>query len=97
MKYIQYKNIKIINKFQKIEFLKIYYKSLFFSLSLTNYIRGYFYKKLILLFNLSNYSLFKNRCFFNLYSRNTIKKYNLSRFIFKLKASYGFISGVRRL
>ena len=97
MRYIYYKNIQNILKFKKLEFFKVFYKSLFFSLSLTNYIRSYFYTKLILFFKKYNFFFIRSRCVFNLYSRNLIKKYNLSRFMFKFYANNGYITGIRRL
>lgn len=96
MKYINYKNIFRIKTFKKLEFFKIFYKSLFFNLSLSNFIRSYFYSKLFKLLNLSR-SSFKFRCFKNFYSRNLVKQYNLSRFFFKYYSNNGYISGLKRI
>lgn len=94
MQYIKHKFLRRLKLFFKKEYFKIFYKGLFFNLSLTNFLRGYFYKKLLNFVNLS--SSLKNRCFFNNSSKGLLKQYRMSRHVFKYFVNFGLISGMIR-
>jgi len=94
MKYLIAKNKKNRNKYNLLEKKKLLLKSISKNVFLTNKYRIFAKNKLI---NLKGYKSFlKNYCIISGRSRGVLRKYNISRMLFKYYASFGYLKGIKK-
>jgi len=94
MKYLVVKDKKNRLNYKKFEKKKLLLKAIYVNKFLDNYchnqIKLYFKNILVYKTKIKNYCLLTAR------SRGIIRKYNISRMLFKQFASYGYLKGIKK-
>lgn len=94
MKYLIAKNKKNRINYKLFEKKKLLLKSIVKNKFLFNTYRKYAKNKLIIL---KGYKSFvKNYCIISGRSRGIVRKYNISRMLFKYYASFGYLKGIKK-
>ena len=94
MKYLIAKNKKNRFSYNLLEKKRLLLKSINKNMFLYNKYRKYAKNKLIILKGYKSY--LKNYCIISGRSRGIIRKYNISRMLFKYYASFGYLKGIRK-
>ena len=94
MKYLIAKNKKNRTKYNLLEKKRLLLKSINKNLFFSNKYRNYAKNKLIILKGYK--SFLKNYCIISVRSRGIIRKYNISRMLFKQFANFGYLKGIKK-
>lgn len=94
MKYLIAKNKKNRTNYNLLEKKKLLLKSINKNLFFSNKYRNHAKNKLIILKGYK--SFLKNYCIISGRSRGIIRKYNISRMLFKQFANFGYLKGIKK-
>ena len=96
MKYLVIKNKKLYKLFYKWELKRLQYKSVFYNLSIPNYIRQAAFNRLRKLKSNSSYVKVKQRCIITNNGRSVFNHFKISRIKLRLLISNNYINGVKK-
>jgi len=96
MKYLIIKNKKLYKLFFKFELKRLQYKSIFFNISVPDYIRQKAFENLNATPANSSFVRIKQRCYVTNNSRSVLNHFKLSRIKLRLLISNNYVNGVKK-